>query len=1080
MKKIISLSCYALFLLPLFSFSQQPSVTPAYFPDDLTFTNIVGMAQDNKGFIWIADNSSGLFKYDGTHIISYKPESNNRNSINTTRLECLYAGKKGNIWIGTFQNGLERFDPETETFTLFQHNNNDLSSICSDSVRALLEEDDGTVWVGSVNGLDRLDIKTGKFTHIGDKSEAGLSLSHDHVRVLYQDKAGTIWVGCGSPFFTEGPKPWQGGLYKLDKAGKITHYQHNEKDSSSLMDNTVRAIFEDSRGVFWVGTGGDGLHIMDREKGSFQRCLNDPHNPNKPSRPPVTNTFTYAEDHITFINEDKQGCIWIGTFSGGINRYNPATGNTEHFGTGEKGPYKTLKNDYWTCLKTKDDLLWASIWQPASNDQPLFRISTTINKLNYSHFGRVAISFAQDADGSMWFGTNQGLLHNKNNSYDSFFVDATKTGLNNFILHLEQDADNNLWLSTFSGLYYFKKTTRNITTYRHDEKNKNSLSSDTVVATQLNGDGTIWVGTSRALDLVDMKTGIFKHYINDPADSTSISSNQIQDIKRDKAGNIWIGTTNGLDLFDKNTGKFKTKIEKRVTIFCIFEDSRERLWIGTSADGLFVYNPKTDNFSRWNDSTGLMNNNPAVFAMTEDKEHSLWLNTSIGFIQLDPETKMAMLFGKSWGINPAISTGFAFTSSQGEIFFGDTAGYYHFLPQNIGISQGGAARQPFISKFFISNKQLIPGTDKVLPESLSQTEKIKLGYYQNNFAIEFNSVDFITNESDKNLLYKLENYDEAWRKNRGENKVYYYNVPPGKYVFRVKAVDLYGRWSERSLTIIITPPWYKTWWAYLLFALLTFGILRGYIVYRSRKLQREKKILEEKVDLRTKQLQHSLDDLKTTQSQLIQSEKMASLGELTAGIAHEIQNPLNFVNNFSEVNSELIAEMKQEIDNGNLDDAKTIANNIDENEQKIIFHGKRADTIVKGMLQHSRSSNGIKEPTDISALADEYLRLAYHGLRAKDKTFNATMKTDYDQGIGNINIIPQDIGRVILNLITNAFYAVGERRKVEGEGYEPTVSVSTMKVGPKVEIKVSDNGGGIPQKVLDKIFQPFFTTKPTG
>ena len=207
---------------------------------------------------------------------------------------------------------------------------------------------------------------------------------------------------------------------------------------------------------------------------------------------------------------------------------------------------------------------------------------------------------------------------------------------------------------------------------------------------------------------------------------------------------------------------------------------------------------------------------------------------------------------------------------------------------------------------------------------------------------------------------------------------------------------------------------------------------------------------------------------------------MASLGELTAGIAHEIQNPLNFVNNFSEVNSELIGEMKDELAKGNIEEAKTIANDIDENEQKIIFHGRRADSIVKGMLQHSRSSNGQKEPTDINALADEYLRLAYHGLRAKDKSFNATMKTDFDESIGNINIIPQDIGRVILNLINNAFYVVDEKKKQLVDGYEPTVSVSTKRIGDKVFVSVSDNGNGIPSKVLDKIFQPFFTTKPTG
>ncbi len=278
----------------------------------------------------------------------------------------------------------------------------------------------------------------------------------------------------------------------------------------------------------------------------------------------------------------------------------------------------------------------------------------------------------------------------------------------------------------------------------------------------------------------------------------------------------------------------------------------------------------------------------------------------------------------------------------------------------------------------------------------------------------------------------------------------------------------------------------------LVYVVLRFREINKNIVLNAQQivaLSEEKRVLAEEqqkqleiqVHERTLELQNSLEYLKSTQSQLIQSEKMASLGELTAGIAHEIQNPLNFVNNFSEVNKELLAEMNEEITKGNYEEVKAIAKDVTETEQKINHHGKRADAIVKGMLQHSRSTNNaIKEPTDINALADEYLRLAYHGLRAKDKSFNATMNTDYDETIGNINIIPQDIGRVILNLITNAFYVVDEKKKSGIENYEPTVTVSTKKINGNVEVKVTDNGNGIPQKVLDKIFQPFFTTKPTG
>lgn len=261
-----------------------------------------------------------------------------------------------------------------------------------------------------------------------------------------------------------------------------------------------------------------------------------------------------------------------------------------------------------------------------------------------------------------------------------------------------------------------------------------------------------------------------------------------------------------------------------------------------------------------------------------------------------------------------------------------------------------------------------------------------------------------------------------------------------------------------------------------------------------RKVELEGLVAERTAEI-TKQkeeLVKALEELKATQGQLIQSEKMASLGELTAGIAHEIQNPLNFVNNFSDVSSELLDEMKEELETGNTSEAVAIANDIKQNLEKIIHHGKRADGIVKAMLQHSRSSSGVKEPTDINVLADEYLRLAYHGLRAKDKSFNATLKTDFDETLGKIDVVPQEMGRVILNLLTNAFYAVSEKKKqleknssaddsqTEPESYTPTVLISTKKLNGKVEIKVSDNGNGIPKEAMDKIFQPFYTTKPSG
>ncbi|HZY37215.1 MAG TPA: ATP-binding protein [Mucilaginibacter sp.] len=278
-----------------------------------------------------------------------------------------------------------------------------------------------------------------------------------------------------------------------------------------------------------------------------------------------------------------------------------------------------------------------------------------------------------------------------------------------------------------------------------------------------------------------------------------------------------------------------------------------------------------------------------------------------------------------------------------------------------------------------------------------------------------------------------------------------------------------------------------------------FAILAGFVWIMARwattKKQREEfkfitqqnimldKLVGERTAELTKQkdeLQHTLDLLQTTQQQLIQSEKLASLGELTAGIAHEIQNPLNFVNNFSEVSMELIDEMEAELAKGDTGEANAIAADIKQNLGKIIHHGKRADAIVKGMLQHSRASSNTKEPTDINKLADEYLRLAYHGLRAKDKTFNAELVTNFGEGLPLINMVPQDIGRVLLNLFNNAFYAVHAKQATAGAEYKPVVTLNTLQKNGSIIISIADNGTGIPEEVKDKVMQPFFTTKPTG
>ncbi|MBS1730767.1 MAG: hypothetical protein JSS67_08310 [Bacteroidetes bacterium] len=500
---------------------------------------------------------------------------------------------------------------------------------------------------------------------------------------------------------------------------------------------------------------------------------------------------------------------------------------------------------------------------------------------------------------------------------------------------------------------------------------------------------------------------------------------------------------------------------------------------------VFRYNASTDKF---NVDTNIINFRYDGEFIQEDKAGNIWFDCnnsiyraipkndggftidSVSFLRIEPQQYYAMYADES----------------AGTVWFAGSNELIHY----------NTHKQKNINTYFsalIRNVNLI-GADSVLYDGLpveGLDQQPTLLYNQNALRFTYAATSY-DNPSANQYQYFLEGFDKDWSGWTSETKKDYTNLPEGNYQFHVRAKNIYKHISSEAMySFEVLPPWWRTWWAYALYAIGFIAIVGLLIRWRISSIHNEKLVLERKVLQRTVELkkekekvESTLSELKAAQSQLIQSEKMASLGELTAGIAHEIQNPLNFVNNFSEVNKEMIDELQTELQSGNLDGAISISNDIKDNSEKINHHGKRADAIVKGMLQHSRTSSGKKEPTDINALCDEYLRLSYHGLRAKDKSFNAEMKTDFDASLPKINVVPQDISRVILNLINNAFYAVSEKQKAAGENYKPLVTVATKSPSPLekgwVEVSVKDNGNGIPEKIKDKIFQPFFTTKPTG
>ena len=1065
--------------------SQQLKFNKIEGSNEITLGKINALAKDSRGFMWFSDQDNRcIIRYDGSNMTRYQHDPKNPNSLGGNHPECLLIDASGIIWIGFFGDGLDRFDPATNTFTHYVHDPNDPKSLSNDFVTTILIDHLDNIWIGTHDGLNLLDQKTGTFIHYEYDINDATSLSCNTVRAIYEDREGTLWVGTGFAFDNVD----EGGLNRFDRdTGTFTRFLHDPADPHSLIGDKVRAIFEDSKGNFWIGTNGDGLHSMDRKTGQFTRHTYDPAKPEQLSSPPVNLNSSF--NHVTFITEDADKNLWIGSESGGINRYDPVTKKTTHFGNDADNSGQFIDNSGWCILASPDGLVWLS----TQNETNLYKIDLHSIKIPQIIENTFVNDFFQESASVLWVGTGKGLLRQnlKNGTTRKFVHDPLNPNSlsHNNVSIIFMDNQGIMWLGTEFGLNRYDPATDIFTRYHHVPNDSSSIGSNYISDIVEDKDSNLWIGTiGGGLERLDRSTGKFTHYRHNPADSNSINWDFVRTIFDDYTNDLWIGLNNngGLNRLNKETGGI-TNYLRGLTVLDIFKDSKGIIWVGTQQNGLYYYEMESDNFSPVVDQNKDININTAIYTIIGDNQDNLWMGTPLGIYRLNQARDNLILFRKENGvIGSALVDGAVSKLQDGKLLFSSFFGYYAFYPDNFETHSGTS--NIYFTELWLNGKSVTPENQGALKEPIISAKKIQLNHNQNTFAISATGTDYHYS-GNKQLLYTLENYDQDWRRAYTAEKMNYFKVPPGKYIFSIKSADSRtGEWLEKSIAVIIAPPWWKTWWAYGIYALMFLG---GVFVIdrtqRKRLLAKAHADAREKELAQAKEIEKAYDELgvahtslKATQSQLIQSEKMASLGELTAGIAHEIKNPLNFVNNFSEVNKELLVELNEEIQKGNFDEVKALAKDVTDNEEKIIFHGKRADAIVKGMLQHSRSSSGVKEPTDINALADEYLRLAYHGLRAKDKSFNAKFETAFDGKLVKVNVIPQDIGRVVLNLITNAFYAVNERKKLDQKDYEPTVTVTTKKEADKVLVSVTDNGNGIPKKVLDKIFQPFFTTKPTG
>jgi signal transduction histidine kinase/ligand-binding sensor domain-containing protein len=1137
--RVVMKKLYTLLLLA-FSLNCSAQYHDLYFEhlnvqDGLPESFVEALHQDRLGYVWTG-TQNGLVRYDGYQVKVYKLGSEKKDDPKDYAVEDIYEDRDGVLWVINRTNSIFRYNRATDSFSEFRMDNG--PSVFAYSRNRIAGDNNGNLWIYQLystaysslvntQNLRMLNTRTGGFTvypykaFSAIKTNTGMWFGTDKGLVCYNPATGKMSRPtlpadaasglvaalnlCGDPsvpgrlwFSLVDENAKFLGLFSFDIQAKLfKKYPHDPKDAGSIATDTVYTIQQASGKRLWFGTF-KGISLFDDKN---QRFIN--------YTPPGIGKSS-GENPVTLITPRADGKLWLGSFvsltdANGLLLFDPSAGTFQRYIHDEKKPYSLNTNEVVDAIVDHTGLLWAGLaWggldhvnhlrSQFSSYQPDFG-----DPDSYPVGG--ALGIAQAADGNCWLGSAQGLIRWKPNTAVFQRVKLPsyiKTG------HLRVFATDR------QGLVWCSSENAHIFTYDPKTAAVDTLVSagkwparDYLAAVYQDHSGLIWIGTrGNGLYSYLKGSGKFKSYPyekNNPGmryNGKKLDNDAVLSIYEDKQRVIWVGTNlGGLNRFNPKDGSFTSYYDSSKGFNCvthIYEDSSGNFWVGTYLSGLFLFDRKTGASKLYSEDDGLLYND--IASLTADSLGHLWIVNDRGITMMDPKTAnftsftaenaLAFGFSKSY-LNSTLIT------ADSEIITTQTGGLVAFYPDKLTKNP----HPPQVQLVALSHNDPQAKDDTVTRLILYGHDKVELPHNQNRLTFNYAALHF-ENPAQNRYAYQLTGYDKNWVQAGRQRSVTYTNLSPGTYTFTVKASNSDGVWNEKgaSIQIIIYPPWWLTWWAWVIYIILFVAAVYGFVAYRSRKLMHDKRALEHKVHVRTEEviqqkeeieaqrdsLEHALGELKTTQTQLVQREKMASLGELTAGIAHEIQNPLNFVNNFSEVSVELVDEMQSELKNGDKDEAIAISEDIKQNLEKIRHHGKRADFIVKGMLEHSRTSKGEKTLTNINVLADEFLKLSYHGLRAKDKSFNAEMVTHFDKQLPKVEIVQQDIGRVLLNLFNNAFYAVNQKKKTAVDGYGPEVSVTTSSENGNITIRVKDNGNGIPDAIKDKIMQPFFTTKPTG
>lgn len=784
-------------------------------------------------------------------------------------INTLYEDRSGVLWIGTARRGLNRYDRATSSFAGYMTNNGDSSSISNSEIRAIYADKSGVLWVGTNHGLNRVNSQSMEFTHFFHNSQDPGSLSHNSVGAICEDRFGTLWIGTGN--YQMGG----GGLNRFDRqTKKFIHFVHDPSKANSLSDDWVTSIYEDTYGALWIATN-NGLDLFDRSSGSFVHYRHDPKNPN-----------SLSGNYVKSICEDQTGALWIGTWAAGLNRLERSAGRFAHWQSDSLKPNALRSNNVVSIYRDRSGLLWVG-----TSDGGVYKVDQTTGRffghpketqpfesLVQSLSGVFVSSVCTDKSGSLWIGTfGAGLKkYTPGAGLVATLLKNREAGMRESNVEcIIEDRAGMLWVGTQNGLYEFDPARGTLTRYVHDPSNPNSLGYNFVRTLYEDPKGDLLVGTSGGgLEKFDRTGKIFIRFLSEAADSMSLYGSEIRALVEDRYGFLWIGTPQGLCRYDSrenkvmwyysDTANVRTLYSNSVT--AIHEDAGGTLWV-TSTGALHRFDRATNSFVRYSVDDGLLNMD--IAGILEDSHGRLWLGTIKGLSSFDSRTERFRNYDMADGLQGVSFTRAHCRDKDGVMFFGRMDGLTVFQPDSLG---DDAYLPPIAITSF-----------KKFEKDARLTDEVRLTHSEDFFSFDFTSLDF-RRPARNQYAYKLEGFDEAWIYSGSRHYAAYTHLDPGTYVFRIKGSNSYGVWNEdgTSIAVIITPPFWKTWWFTILFWMTIAGSTGGSIRYiEMRKLKRQIERLKQERALERERLRISSDlhdELASNLSSIAMLSKIAQNG----------------------------------------------------------------------------------------------------------------------------------------------------------------------------------------------------------